>query len=196
MAARLKAEANKSHFSEKGLSYKGIKSWLKKFVELNPGSSYHYLEDTKSHRLISAAIYLPADRLLEHSFLDTINIDAEHLVTPNGSMLFLSVLTMADREHRDRPIAYGWFPVESIENYKTFLKMVISNPRTAALINRFGVACMHDRHLSFESIIRDILDKVLDRLDIVHIIRDCRKYFPKLNLKPFIVAAFANILNH
>ena len=98
---------------------------------------------------------------------------------------------MADREHRDRPIAYGWFPVENIENYKTFLKMVISNPRTAALINRVGVACMHDRHLSFESVIREILDKVLDRFDIIHIIRNCRKYFPKMNLNPLVLAAFA-----
>ena len=36
MASRLKTEASRTHFSEKDLSYKGIESWLKKFVELNP----------------------------------------------------------------------------------------------------------------------------------------------------------------
>ena len=62
--------------------------------------------------------------------------------------------------------------------------MVISNPKTATLINRVGVACMHDRFI-------EILDKVLDRLDIVHIIRYCRKYFPNLDLTPLVAAAFA-----
>ena len=191
MASRLKAEACKTHSSEKDLSYKGVESWLKQFVELNPGANYHYHEDSTTGRFISAAIYLPADGLLEHSFLGTLHIDAGHTVTPNGSKMFLFILTMADREHRDRPIAYGWFPVENIENYRTFLKMVISKPKTATLINRVGVMCMHDRHLSFESVIREILDKVLDRLDIVHIIRNCRKYFPKLDLTQLVAAAFA-----
>ena len=145
---------------------------------------------------MSAVIYLPADGLLEHSFLDALHIDAGHTVTPNGSNMFLCVLIMADREHRDNTIAYGWFPVENIENYSTFLKMVIANPRTAELINRVGVACMHGRHLSFESVIREVLDKVLDRLDILHIIRNCRKYFPELDLNPSIIDYMKDILKH
>ena len=80
--------------------------------------------------------------------------------------------------------------MENVEKYKTFLKMVLANHKTASLINRRGVACMHDRHLSFDSVVREILNMGLDRLDIVHIIRNCRKYFPKLNLNPLIAAAF------
>ena len=101
---------------------------------------------------------------MEHSFLDTLYIDAGYTVASNGTKMLLFILTMADQEHCDRPIAYGWFPVENIENYKTFLKMVIANPKTASLINRRGVACMHDRHLSFDSVVGEILYQKLQKM--------------------------------
>ena len=45
MTSRLRKEASTTHFSEKDLSYKGIESWLKTFVELDPGANYHNHED-------------------------------------------------------------------------------------------------------------------------------------------------------
>ena len=191
MASRLKEYSIATQNTEVSLSYKGILPWLVEFVKLNPGSQYHYEEDLITHRFISCGLLLPCEALLMHSFLDTLFIDAGHCRTPSGVKLNQFILTMGDREHRNRPIAYGWFKSESYENYKSFLKMVTKSPSMEALINRYGVSCMHDRHLSFQAVVAEILSKCKDRLDIVHIVRNTRTYFPKANLSPLIAAAFS-----
>jgi hypothetical protein len=43
-----------------------------------------------------------------------------------------------------------------------------------ALVNNASVAIMHDRHLSFQPAIKATLPLCLDRVDIVHLVRNIR----------------------
>ena len=85
------------------------------FEQLNPGSQYHCEED-KNNRFVSCGILLPSDDLLENSFLNTLFIDAGHCRTSNGTKSVHFILSMGDRKHWNRPIAYEWFKSESCEN--------------------------------------------------------------------------------
>lgn len=174
MASRLKLFATNTENSERSLSYAGIHPWLVAFCADNPGAHYHFQRNATTNRFESAALLLPIDEILAHSFLGTMQLDAGHVMTPMGIKCLQFVLTFSNRERRTFPAMWGWFDAESADNYTTFLALTKKSPTTYALVNRPDVAIIHDRHLSFLPAILAILCLVLNRIDIVHIIKNCR----------------------
>ena len=96
------------------------------------------------------------------------------------------------REERQIPIAIGLFDKESIENYDEFFKMCHTNKHISSLLNRAENAIVHDRHLSFDKPIAKWFNLALNKVDLVHLVKNCAQYVPgKHNLKPLITAAMA-----
>ena len=173
-ASRLKTFAMSTEHSERALSYAGILPWLQEFCANNPGAQYHFQRNELTKQFESAALLLPVDDILNHSFLGTMQLDAGHVLTPMGIKCLQFILTFSNREHRTVPAMWGWFDVESGDNYTTFLSLMKKSQTTFALVNRADVSIIHDRHLSFLPAILAVLWLVLNRIDIVHIVKNCR----------------------
>ena len=70
--------------------------------------------------------------------------------------------------------------------------MCHTNKEISALLNRGENAIIHDRHLSFDKPIAKWFSLVLNKTDLVHLVKNCAQYVPgKHNLKPLITAAMA-----
>jgi hypothetical protein len=106
-------------------SYQGILPYLVECKEKNPEFQFKFARDNDD-RFLSAAVLLPGVlNLIKYSFLGTLHIDAGHSVCPDGFIFCVFILSAGDREHRNRPISYGFYHVESAENYKDFLRLLM-----------------------------------------------------------------------
>ena len=173
-ATRLKKYATESPGTEHALSYKGNKPWLDSFLILNPGTQVHYEEHCVTGEFISCAVLFDVFELLSHSFLRTLALNGGFCVTRAGTKFQLFIMSIGEREHRNIPIAFGFFPVESADNYATFLGLLLKDQRVADLVNSSNNAAIHDRHLSLAPALRRTLNKCMNRDDIVHIVRNCK----------------------
>ena len=177
--------------TEHEISYAGILPWLQEYCKLNHSSQYVYNENPITHEFVSCALLFAALPLLQHSFLATFSIDAGFNVTRKGVKSQFFCMSIGDREHRNIPIAFGFFPSESKQNYKDFLGMTKVDPAMEAATNNENNSFIHDRHLSMTPAVKETMDKCLDRTDIVHIVRNCLTYCPTKDLRPLVKAAFS-----
>jgi hypothetical protein len=185
-ASRLRSFAKNTRLSANKISYTGIWPYLEKLKSENPDVRYKFATD-EDNRFQSAAYIVPGVvSLLKHSFLGTLHVDAGHSVDPDGLTFYIFILSVGDREHRDRPIAYGFYWVESLENYTDFFDLIVSFPELFELINRRGIAIIHDRHRAFLPAILASFPNCLSRDDLVHLVKNTRVCY--LNL--FFVFCF------
>jgi hypothetical protein len=173
-ASRLHKYSQNTQQSANRISYTGIPSFLEYLRRKNPGVQYKVVTD-KDNRFESAAYIVPGViPLIRHSFLGTLHVDAGHSVDPDGLTFYIFILSVGDREHRDRPIAYGFYWVESLENYKDFFNLILSDPELFELLNRRGIAIIHDRHRAFLPAVNACFPNALNREDLVHIVKNTK----------------------